>query len=171
MSDDDDELVQVSHLVPESVREDAQENSGHGDLSEAVRQAYQIVAYGDDYQDAARLKQRLERAKNEYQRLIEEEERIQDRKQETENRIRQLKEQLEAIQSQEEQYDELLTELENDLYNGAHVFPDHGAVEDAATVGGKTAEDVIDDLKERNPDIPQDAFVPAHEAEFEWTGK
>ena len=94
--DDDDELVQVSHLVPKSVREDAQQNSGHGDLSDAVRMAYRTIAYGDDYQNTTRLKQRLERAKNEYRRLVEEKEAVEDEMEGTEDRIRQLREQLET---------------------------------------------------------------------------
>lgn len=169
--DDDEELVQVSHLVPKQLREDAQENSGHGDLSDAVRQAYRIVAYGDDYENTARLKQRLERAKNEYKRLREEEDRVQEQKEETQKRIQRLRERIEEAESQEERYDELLADLESQIYAGSHVFPSHGDVEEAADVAGKEPEAVIDDLKERNSDIPEDAFKPAHEAEFEWTGK
>jgi chromosome segregation ATPase len=168
--DDEEEMVQVSHLVPESLREDAQDNAEYGELSDAVRQAYRIVAYGDDYENTQRLKQRLERAKNEYQRLVEEEDRLEEQKDETEDRIRQLREQLEAAESKEEQYEELLVDLETQVYNGSHVFPRHADVEEAAEISGQSPEEVIEDLKERNPEVPDDAFKPAHKAEFEWTG-
>lgn len=168
--DDDEELVQVSHLVPKSVREDAQENSGHGDLSDAVRMAYRTIAYGDDYQNTTRLKQRLERAKNEYRRLVEEKEAIEAEMHDCEERIRSLREQLDEAQKADERYEQLLEELEEKLYAGSHVFPNHGDVIEAAEIGSVSEQEVIDELRERNPEIPEDAFVPASEAEFEWTG-
>lgn len=168
--DDEEELVQVSHLVPKSVREDAQQNSGHGDLSDAVRMAYRTIAYGDDYQNTTRLKQRLERAKNEYRRLVEEKDAVEDEMEDTEDRIRQLREQLETAEEADERFDELIEELETKLEGGSHVFPGHGGVVEAAEIGGVSEGEVIDTLKDRNPEIPDDAFVPQSEAEFEWTG-
>lgn len=169
--EEEDELKQVSHLVPESLREDAQDSAEHGELSEAVRETYRIVAYGEDFEDAARLKQRLERAKNEYQRLVEDKQRIEERMEDMEDRIRQIRDRLNEAETKEEQYEELLEDLESQLWSGAHVFPDHADVERAAEVGKKSENEVINDLRERNPDVPDDAFQPAHEATFEWTGE
>jgi predicted nuclease with TOPRIM domain len=168
--DDDDELVQVSHLVPDSVKADAQENSGHGDLSDAVRQAYRIVAYGDDYEDTARLKQRLERARNEFERLVEQKEQIEREMRDVKGRIDSLEDKLDESEQQDEAFNEELDLLEDAVKEGEHIFPTHGKVEAAAEIGGVPPEDVIDTIRERNPDIPDDAFVPAHEAEFAWNG-
>jgi chromosome segregation ATPase len=168
--EDDEELVQVSHLVPRSVREDAQANSGHGDLSDAVRMAYRTVAYGDDYQNTARLKQRLERAKNEYRRLTEEKDGIEAEMDEAESRIRTLREQIADAEDADERFEAKIQELETKLHSGTHIFPNHGGVIEAAEAGGMAESEVIDALRERNPDIPEDAFVPVSEAEFEWTG-
>lgn len=168
--EEEDELVQVSHLVPESVREDAQKNSGHGDLSDAVRMAYRTVAYGDDYQNTARLKQRLERAKNEYRRLVEEKDAIEAEMEDAEDRIRTLREQLEKAEEADERFEEKMQELESKLHSGTHIFPNHGDVIEAAEAGGVAEAEVIEELQERNPDVPEDAFKPASEAEFEWMG-
>lgn len=170
MSDDDDEMTQVSHLVPKSVKDDAKENAGHGDLSDAVRQAYRIIAYGDDYEDTFRLQQRLERARNEYERLVEDKEQVEREMRDVADRIDTLEAKLEEAEEADEAYEDELQRLEESIKAGEHIFPDHAKVENAAEIGSVSPQDVISELKNRNPDIPDDAFKPAHKAEFAWDG-
>jgi len=167
---DDQEMVQVSHLVPEDVKEDARENAQHGDLSEAVRQAYEIVADGDDYEDRFRLEQRLERTRSEYESLVEQKERIEREMRDLKSQIGRLESKLESIEEADAEYNESLKDLTVSLRQGEHLFPSHAAVQEAAELGNCEARDVIQELKDRNPEIPDDAFVPAHEAEFGWDG-
>lgn len=171
MSDDDDsEMVQVSHLVPENVREDAKANAGHGDLSDAVRQAYRIIAYGDDYEDTFRLQQRLERARNEYERLVEDKEQVEREMRDVSERIDMLEMKLDAAKEAESAYEDELSILEDAVKGGEHLFPSHAKVQNAAEIGSVEPTEVIAELRKRNTDIPDDAFKPAHKAEFAWNG-
>lgn len=170
MGDDESKMVQVSHLVPEDLREDAKENSGHGDLSDAVRQAYRIIAYGDDYEDTFRLQQRLERARNEYERLVEDKEQIEREMRDVSSRIDSLDRKLEESKEAEAAFEDELSHLEAAVRSGEHIFPSHGKVQNAAEIGSVEPKDVVDQLKNRNPEIPDDAFKPAHKAEFAWNG-
>lgn len=152
------------------MRADAKENAEYGELSEAVREAYRIVAYGDGYQDRDRLQQQLQRAKSEYERQVEEKERVESRMDDVEARIRRLRDQLETIESQEDRYEEELQELEEQVRNGAYIFPDHAGVQRAAETAGMDPNQVIDDLQERNPDVPPRAFEAKHKSERAWNG-
>lgn len=67
-----------------------------------------------------------------------------------------IRNELEA--EQDEAFEEKLEAIENELREGCHVFPEHGMVEDASTLRGIDPEEVIDLLKERNPDIPAQQF-------------
>ncbi|MFC6826521.1 hypothetical protein [Halopelagius fulvigenes] len=57
-----------------------------------------------------------------------------------------------------EKLEEHLTALDSLLQDGTHVFPEHGRIRDAAKVSGMRPEDVIELLKERNPEIPDRKF-------------
>lgn len=165
-----DDMVQVSHLVPKSVKEDAQKKAEHGELSDAVRKTYEIIAYGGDYEDTFRLEQQLDRARAEYERLVEDKEDVERKIRETAETIETLEERLESIESAKSNFEEQIQELERGLKTGEHIFPSHGKVERAAEAGRMSPEEVIDLLQERNPDVPDHAFVPAHEADFVWRG-
>ena len=67
-------------------------------------------------------------------------------------------------------YEATLEMLEETLYAGGRVFEDHGQVMKAAKVGGKETKDVIDELKERNPSVPDHAFVQKMHTNKTWDG-
>jgi len=74
------------------------------------------------------------------------------------------------MERREDKYETSLEMLEETLRDGGHVFEDHGQVMKAAKIGGKEAEDVIRELKERNPSVPDHAFVSKLHTNKEWTG-
>ncbi|MFA9428537.1 hypothetical protein [Natronorubrum sp. A-ect3] len=62
-------------------------------------------------------------------------------------------EQLEAVaDDHQHEYHDLLDTLEEQLRDGASVFPEHGKVEKAAKTAGVPPEDVLDDLRNRVAD-------------------
>lgn len=69
-----------------------------------------------------------------------------------ENRDRLAEAQGEIEESVNTEYESLLSELEQSLENGLRVWESHGTVEKAARLKGKSATEVIDELKERKPD-------------------
>jgi len=52
--------VQVSHLVPEHVREAAKANAEYGELSEKVRVLYETIAFGEEIGQRTQLERELQ---------------------------------------------------------------------------------------------------------------
>lgn len=70
-----------------------------------------------------------------------------------------LRRKLEAVEQEADRYERHLEEIENMMHDdGMSVFPEHGSVQDAADTGDVDAEQVIADLRERNPDLSDQRF-------------
>jgi hypothetical protein len=79
-------------------------------------------------------------------------------------------------------YDEALELIEDELYNGARVTPEWASLHEAAelrdeardralvTDSRSTRNDVLEDLRERNPGVPPWAFQRRTKDKKEWTG-
>lgn len=61
-------------------------------------------------------------------------------------------------QEQSAKFESVMADLDSSLQDGNHVFPAHGQVTEAAERGGMPPEEVIDRLKQRNPDVPEAQF-------------
>lgn len=166
----DDDHVRVGHRVPEHVREAAQQNTEHGELSEMVRSLYKRVAFGDADGGVESIEVELERTRAEKDELREEIRELQNELQTVEQHETRLEEKLSAHRSREDKYDAFLESLEDRLYEGQHIDPGHPTVEKAAAAANTEPEAVIADLQERNSHIPEYAFVPMEDAERRWTG-
>lgn len=168
-SDDDDELVQVSHMVPESHRDQATENTEYGGISDAVREVYKILAEGGS-KSRVRLEMQLRKVKRDRERIEEEITDLREQLDHLNDREASLEERVEEEESRRSEIDELLEDIEDMIREGDRVFPEHGKIQRAADVGAMTPEEVIDTLKERNPDIPERAFQERASTFDEWTG-
>jgi len=60
--------------------------------------------------------------------------------------------------------------IEQQLYDGTHIFPEHGLVTRATGLAGMDPEQVINKLKERNPGVPDYAFKSKMHAQHDWHG-
>lgn len=168
MSDED--TARVTHLVPEHVRDAAKDKTEHGELSEHVRNLYRRIAFGEDVAEHETVRMELER--------------VRDEKDETRRQIRELQSDLEAIERKEARLEEKLSQhtsrqdkyeghleaLETQLAQGAHISTTHPGVDRAANVGDVEKDEVITDLKERNPSVPDHAFVDAMNTNRRWNG-
>jgi chromosome segregation ATPase len=144
----------------------------YGEKSELVRDLAQAIAYGGDWDERTAIDTQIE---NVEQRLADarEERRRADAKIETiENELEKLREKREVKQTTEEKLDISLVPIESELRQGNRVFVEHGPVDSVARELKLPAADVIDRLKERNPDVPDYAFeelVPYADNEA-WNG-
>ncbi len=160
----DDEPVQVSHMVPRHHREQASKNTEYGVVSEAVREVYRLLAEGADL-DAVRLEMKLNMVRRDRKRV---EEQIADLRSELDHlgsREDELKERVEQYTDREDEYERLMSELDEELTNGYAVFTDHGKVQKAAQASDKTPSEIMDALRERNPNVPEPLFEDATESE------
>lgn len=165
-----DDHVRVTHRVPEHARDAAQSKTEHGELSDLVRGVYRRIAFGEDVDQHESVKMELER--------------VRDEKDETQAKIRELQADLESLRtketrleeklsehtSREQKYEGHLDQLEAQLLDGSHIPKSYNGVVQAAKEGEKEPEDVIDELKERNPQVPEYAFEEIQHAQYRWSG-
>lgn len=168
MSDDD--TVQVKHLVPEHTRDAAQDRTEYGELSELVRGLYQRIAFGEEVEERESLKKELQRVRNEKDDIRGQIRGLQAELQTIETKEARLEEKLSEFTDDEQKYIGHLESLESRLYDGSNITPGDGGVESASNVGKCDPEEVIEDLKERNPEIPEYAFEEVRHTDEEWAG-
>ena len=165
-----DETVQVSHMVPKEVKDAASDNAEYGELSEIVREAYRIVAYGESRATGRDIKLQLVHLRNKRERIENGIDELRNELMDVDERIAKLEEELAELEASEKSYEEHLDDLGKRLVHGEHLFEAHAAVQDAAEAAGKAPDLVLDDLQKRHPDIPGMAFRPAHRSSERWTG-
>lgn len=168
MSDDDH--VRVNHRVPEHVRDAAQNQTKHGELSELVRGLYQRVAFGEEVEERESIKKELERTRGKKDEVRAEIREMQASLQSLETKETRLEGKLSEFVDDEQKYTGHLESLESDIYEGFRVDKGHGGVVRASNVIDCEPEEVIEDLKERNPEIPDRAFESGLYADEEWNG-
>ena len=169
--DDDEELVQVNHLVPKSDKNQAQRNADEwGELSEAVRAVYRLYARRGNFGDIGELEVQLLKAKHDRERIQEQIDELTSQLSTIKSREEHLEEEIEEAKVRGNEYEDLLEDIEAEIRDGVSVFPDHGRIKEAAKMSGKSAGDVISDLRDRNPDLPDAAFTERRKSDEAWTG-
>lgn len=133
----------------------------HGELSEELRATLDRIAHGADVAEEKRLTDRLETLRESRRELRQERENIERQLEETNRNIERVERRLEQLREQNGEYDGVLAMLEEDLQSGVRILSGSPKVERAASIGDCTPSDVIQDLRDRNPDTPQIAFRKA----------
>jgi chromosome segregation ATPase len=161
---------QINFTVEEAAKDLAKEKLAHGELSTELRETIHRIAYGQEISKREQLQRQLadlRDSKDSIRAAIREKEA---ELEEVEGKIRRVEERLDGMERREDKYEATLEMLEETLYAGGHVFEEHGQVLKAAKIGGKEAADVIAELQERNPSVPDRAFVQRMHADREWHG-
>lgn len=161
---------QVNVEVDGDAKEEAKDKLGHGGLSKEIRRLIDEIAWGQEVSQHTRLEHRLRSLREEKDELRSERRELDTKIEDVEQEITRIEEQLSHLYKREDKYDATLEMLEETLYAGSRVYPGHGTVERAARIGDVTNRTVIDDLKTRNPSIPEFAFVDALHDTHEWNG-
>lgn len=161
---------QINFTVDSDAKELAKEKLDYGELSKRLRQTVEQIAFGEDVSKHTQLQQRLETLREEKDELRGKRRKIDADLETVEQKITRVEEQLSELDKREDRYEAALEMLEESLAEGGRVFPDHGQVVRAARLGNVDEDQVIEDLKERNPSVPAHAFVNGIEADKEWHG-
>lgn len=167
MSDFDD---QVAFNIESETKEAAQEDLEHGELSQLLRQQVREIAFGEELSERQRIENRLEDVRQKKDDIRSQRRNIDAKIEQVETEEARLEERLEGLTTRDEQYDAALEMLEESLADGQRVFPGHGQVKRAAMLGDVDQEEVVDDLMERNPSVPEHAFVSGIHSTDEWRG-
>jgi len=166
MSNDD----QINFTIDGDAKELAKNHLEHGELSERLRETVRAIAFGEEVSQHQKLKKRLENLRDTKDDLRAEKRELEAKIEDVEQKISRVEERVDKLDRREDQYSASLEMLEDQLMSGAHVFPGHGQVMKAAKMGEKEPEDVIDDLKERNPSVPDYAFKSKMDTSRNWNG-
>jgi len=161
---------QINFTVEANAKDLAKDKLNHGELSTELRETIHRIAYGEEISKRERLHKRLADLREKKDSKRAEIREKQAEVEEIESEIARIEERLDGMERREDKYEATLEMLEETLYAGGRVFEEHGQVMKAAKIGGKETEDVIEELKERNPSVPDHAFVQKMHTEKEWRG-
>lgn len=156
-----DDKQQVVFLCPQEDYETAQQKTGHGEMSEELRAKVQEIAYGTEVTERKRIREQLEEERESKRDVEQEIENLRHKRDEHERRISNLEQRLEQLMDTDGEYEGYLQAIESNLRDGKRIYVNHGDTERAAELGNCEPADVIEALKERNPDLPEDAFREA----------
>lgn len=162
--------AQVNFTVDRNAKELAKEKLDYGELSTVLRERVHQVAFGEEISKRERMRKRLAELREEKDNLRNKKRNIEAELEEIETEITRLEERIDDMERREDKYETSLEMIEESLYDGMRVFEEHGQVIKAAKLGGKEPEDVIQELKERNPAIPDHAFVDRMTDPTDWNG-
>jgi len=151
----------VNFKAPEESVEQAKSGLEHGELSKELRATIDRLAHGADVAEETRLTDRLRTLREEQRDLRTERDNIESKIDEKSREIERVEQRLDALRDQQGEYDGVLAMLEEDLNNGVRILGGSDKIKRAAKLGDCEVNDVVADLKERNPDVPIEAFTQA----------
>jgi len=160
-----DNQKRTTFLVDEATLEEAKSGLDRGDLSEELRATIDRLAHGADVAEETRLTDRLETLRKERRDKRQERDNIEQELEEVNRDIERVEQRLDKLRDQQGEYDGVLAMLEEDLNDGVRILGGSDKIKRAAELGDCEVADVLTDLKERNPDVPDAAFRPAKEGE------
>lgn len=157
-----DETEPVYVEVPAETKQLAKERLEHGGLTRVCRERLEEIAHGKETSEKNRVKDQLKDLRDKRRELKTQRDEIESELDDIEIKIERAEQRLDEIQDREGEYEGALSMLEEQLADGNHLFIGHGQVQEAAERGNCTQQDVLDDLKERNPTIPDEQFEEKH---------
>lgn len=165
-----DDKAQINFNVERNAKELAKEKLDYGELSSELRETVHRIAFGEEISKRESAHKRLAELRDEKDNLRAQKREIEAQLEEVEDKISRVEERLDNMERREDKYEATLELLEETLYDGGRVFEDHGQVIKAAKIGSVDEESVIEELKERNPSIPDHAFVQKMHTNKRWEG-
>lgn len=169
---DDPPKKRVVAEVDEDAKEILDEKLAHGELSELIRDVVNTVAFGDGWDRRTVLDRRIEAKREDIEALRAKRRDINAKIETAENDLKTLQQKRERIETKDEQYAGALWSFEQSFRAGevGHIYPKHSRIHQLAEEYNKDREDVFDELRERNPDVPDHAFVEVGKADWKFTG-
>jgi chromosome segregation ATPase len=162
-----EEKVRFTVQMPRSLREDAKKSADHGDLSNEIRKLFRHKAYGlGDGETTTELDEteaKLKSVREDLDNLRERRNDLESKISSKEAKENRLVEKLDRLKQEREDRSQTIEVLENMLYDGQRIFMER--IKNYADVSEGQAIDMQQELKDRNPDVPDEAFElsEAHE--------
>lgn len=167
MSDFDD---RIGFKIDSAAKEAARDKLDHGELSEELRKYTRRIAFGEEVSEREQVERRLNEIRERKDELRSDRREIETELEEIEQEETRLEERIGNLSTREDQYRAQLEMLEDLLLDGTRVTPHHAQVKRAAATGETDPRGVVEDLRSRNPSVPEHAFVEKLHSNKEWWG-
>jgi len=154
-----DDMKYVGFNAPRESVEKVKSDLEHGGLSRILRERLEEAAYGVEVAERTRVKENLRDLREERRGIESKISKLQNDREEKDREIERLEQKLDRLAEQDGEYDGHLQSIEANLHDGKSVFTGHPLVKSAADAGDCDETDVIQDLQERNPELPESQFV------------
>lgn len=154
----DGEMALLTARVNEQRKDRVKERLEHGGLTREIRDLLKRL---DEHtgSEKERLKQELQEARETRDEWVQTREEANSHIEQQNKRIERLENELDSIRDKEGEYEGHLQSIETIMHEqGASVWPEHTQIQRAAQVGDCEVHDVIADLQQRNPSLPQSRF-------------
>lgn len=150
---------QFNFRVDGDLKDLAIAKADRGEVSERLRREIERMALGEEASNREVAKKRLEEVREEKEQKIDRREELGEEIERLEATEAELEEKIEQYADRQDEYESLLEMLDELLQDGYRADPGHGKVIRAARLAGTDEEAVIDELKDRNPDVPDELFT------------
>ena len=157
--------TQVGFEVDKDTVETAKQKLEFGEMSQRLRETLEAIAHGTEVAEETRLTDRLQTLREERRSLRQQRDEVENGLDEVNRKIERVEQRLDSLREQDGQYDGVLAMLEEDLHSGVRILGGSDKIKRAAELGDCSVDEVIDGLKERNPEVPEKAFRPAQAGE------
>ena len=157
--------TQVGFEVDKDTVETAKQKLEFGEMSQRLRETLEAIAHGTEVAEETRLTDRLQTLREERRSLRQQRDNVENDLDEVNRKIERVEQRLDSLREQDGQYDGVLAMLEEDLHSGVRILGGSDKIKRAAELGDCSVDEVIEDLKERNPEVPEKAFRPAQAGE------
>lgn len=150
-----DDYVRFNTRMKRRLRDDAKRKTERGELADEIRELFRRIAYGNDATknnpQIDRLKAELRDARDHLDDLRSKRRRIDAQIEDEESRITRLEERIGSLEETNDKFESTVEALERVLLDGGRIVPSR--IDDDLN-----AQAVIQELKDRNPDVPEYAF-------------
>ena len=159
MSDSEEDTERVTAEVPKRDKEIAKAKLDHGGISREIRKTITRIAHGAEISERERLKEDMETWRTKRREKVHKKQSLENEIDELDVKIERAENQLDELRDKQGEYEGALQMIEDDMHeHEMRVWEGHGKVEQAASLGDCAVEDVINDLRDRNPDLPETQF-------------
>lgn len=158
--------------IDADTKEILDEKLDHGEASEILREVANSIAYGSGWDQATLLDRQIEKKRQQLRTLRDKRRDIDGAIETAEEELRELERDRKEVKTKEEQFEGALWSFEQSFRSGemGHIDETHARVESFAKEFGYEPEEIVQTIRDRNPDVPDHAFEPFQTAQFKFSG-
>lgn len=159
MSQDEEDYEQINVKVPKTTKELAKKELEYGGLTRVIRDTLTQIAHGEEVSEYEKVKDQLQNLRDQKRSKIQQRNQLDSDIEDLDVKIERAEDRLNELEDKVGEYEGALRMIEQSMREEEQrVFVGHGKIKRVAELGNCSQEDVISDLRERNPELPNYMF-------------